>query len=52
MKVKNVIRKFRRMYWYQRDRGKGKKSSGRKRKKEEYIFFLNLLYGKMNMIHS
>ena len=25
MKVKNVIRKFRRMYWYQRDRGKGKK---------------------------
>jgi hypothetical protein len=23
MKVKNVIRKFRRMYWYQRDRGKG-----------------------------
>lgn len=34
MKVRNVIRKFRRMYWYQRDRGKGKKSSGRKRKKE------------------
>ena len=25
MRVKNVIRKFRRMYWYQRDRGKGKK---------------------------
>lgn len=25
MKVKNVIKNFRRMYWYQRDRGKGKK---------------------------
>ncbi len=25
MRVKNVIRKFRRIYWYQRDRGKGKK---------------------------